>query len=785
MRETFRGRSRPTLEGVRGRAPAAKPPAVVIGLDSITGLQSARILARRGVPVVGVAANPSHPCCRTNVCERIVTTDPGRLGLIRTLERLGSQLVGGDGSSETAVLFPCADASVLLLSRHRSRLLPWFRFALPNEEVIELLLDKERFYRFAQQEGLPIPETRFLRSREDATEAGRALRFPCIVKPAVKTPEWRSLTQAKAFVAVSAAELLELYDLFSTYDQCLIAQTLVQGPDTEHYTCNCYFDDDAQPLVTFVSRKLRQWPPQAGEGCLSEEVRNDTVLDMTLSLFGRLEYRGLGYLETKRDHRTGQYFIIEPNAGRPTGRSSNAEAAGVELLYTQYCDLLGHPLPTAREQQYRGVKWVHTRRDLQSALHRIRAGDLTVRAWLDSWRGPIYHAIWSWRDPVPFFADIVRVGNRLLSRTRRSNDESMPRPRASASSASRPPAAGRVSPRSKHEAEPKDARVRILTYHRIIEPTDPTVDCPSVVSATPADFDRQMQLIGRHYDVVSAARVLDALHGGPRLPSRAVLITFDDAYVDFAEVAWPILRRHGFPATLFVPTAYPDDPALEFWWDRLHRAIASTRREELVGTPLGRLDLQPDRRPGSFRMLQTWLKSLPHAEALHWIEAVCAELGVTDIKPAPVLGWDALRRLAADGVALAPHTRTHPRLDRMTLDAAAAEIRGSRDDLEREVGTSAPIFAYPFGLRDERVVELLRQEGYEAAVTQRHGHNVLSTVDPYCLCRTNVSRRMSPTALALRLTSTGARLDGLRHAYRRVRLGWRRAGRRVGSWLFA
>ena len=761
------------LERKRGRASADLPPAVIIGLDSSTGLQSARILAGHGIPVIGVTSNPSHPCCRTNVCASIITSDPGRLGLIRTLERLGARLARGGGVPGAAVLFPCADASVLHVSRHRSRLQPWFRFALADGDVIELLLDKERFYRYAQQEGLPIPDTRFLRTREDAVEAGQGLPFPCIIKPAVKTPEWRSVAKAKAFVVASSAELLEFYDLFSTYGQCLIAQALVEGSDREHYTCNCYFDESSRPLVTFVSRKLRQWPAQGGEGCLSEEVRNDTVLSTTLELFRALRYRGLGYLEMKRDHGTGEYFIIEPNAGRPTGRSANAEAAGVELLYTQYCDLLGHPLPTARYQQYRGVKWVHTRRDMQSALQRISEGDLTVRGWLESLRGPLVHALFSWRDPVPFFADFMRAGTSLISQKRQAQRAPARRPGESARLAHtdlRGPAGGRTGrPRPGREATPWEARVRILTYHRVIDPRHPSVEYSGLVSAKPADFERQLRHLERHYDVVSTARVLDALQGGPRLPPRPVLITFDDAYTDFADVAWPILRRRGLPATLFVPTAYPDDPSREFWWDRLHRAFSSTRHDELVGTPLGRLDLQPDHRHTSLRMLHEWLKSLPHTDALNWVEVVCDELGVTDIRPAPVLGWDALRQLAEDGVELAPHTRTHPMLDRMPLDAAAAEIRGSRDDLEREVGSSAAIFAYPFGSQDERVVELLKQERYVAAVTQRDGHNFLSTTDPFRMCRTNITRRTSPMTLALRLTSPGARLDVWRRTYRRLR----------------
>src|ERR671914_537157 len=87
-----------------------------------------------------------------------------------------------------------------------------------------------------------------------------------------------------------------------------------------------------------------------------------------------------------------------------------------------------------------------------------------------------------------------------------------------------------------------------------------------------------------------ADRILPAREGRADLPPRAVLLTFDDAYDDFAEVAWPLLRHHGLPATLFVPTAYPDVPGRAFWWDRLHQAVAGARASS-VATPVGRLPL--------------------------------------------------------------------------------------------------------------------------------------------------------------------------------------------------
>jgi predicted ATP-grasp superfamily ATP-dependent carboligase len=136
-----------------------------------------------------------------------------------------------------------------------------------------------------------------------------------------------------------------------------------------------------------------------------------------------VQYRGLGYLEMKRDARSGRYFIIEPNIGRPTGRSATAEAGGVELLYTMYCDALGWPLPANRIQTYQGVKWIYLRQDLQSVLHYWRRGDLTLKEWWQSWRGRKTYALFSWRDPGPFLSDLHRVARLYLSpRERRKRD---------------------------------------------------------------------------------------------------------------------------------------------------------------------------------------------------------------------------------------------------------------------------------------------------------------------------------------------------------------------------
>lgn len=379
------------------------PYTIVIGLDCITGLQTARILARHHVPIIALARNLDHFCCQTRVCDQIIQADTASEDFICTLERLGPEL------EQKAVLFPCTDMSVLTISRHRQRLANWYHVALPEPEIVEMLMDKVSFYTYAEKEGLSIPRTFFLENRADAERAVRELTFPCIIKPPIKTPTWERHTKAKVYKVATQEEALALYDRCSQWADTLMIQEWIEGNDASLFSCNCYFNAQSEPLVTFIARKIRQWPPRTGTSCLGEECRNDFVLEESLRLFRGVNYRGLGYVEMKRDERTGKHYIIEPNIGRPTGRSAIAEAGGVELLYTKYCDALNLPLPENREQKYQGAKWIFLRRDIQSALYYWKRGELTLREWWQSVRGSKWDAVFSWTDPAPFWYDLWKV----------------------------------------------------------------------------------------------------------------------------------------------------------------------------------------------------------------------------------------------------------------------------------------------------------------------------------------------------------------------------------------
>jgi D-aspartate ligase len=384
--------------------PGGRPPAIVIAMDCITGLQTTRLLAARGIPVIGIVADRSHFCARTRIPQRIITAPTSGEGLIEALERLAPQLGGGP-----AVLIPCSDAAVLAISRWRDRLPGTYRFVLAAHDVVERLMDKVSFAEHAMATGLPIPATRILRTREDALAAAATLPYPAVLKPALKTQAWTAATKAKVFRIADGPALIAAWDQWSEAAGVMIAQTWIEGGESSLISANAYLDRDGRTRVMFTARKLRQWPPETGTSCLGEEIRDDEVADIARRLFEGAGYRGLAYLEVKRDTRTGQALIVEPNLGRPTGRSAIVEEGGVELLLSAYRDALGEPLPPNTTQTFGGARWIYWRHDLQAALVAMGSGRLSPAAWWRSVRGPAYEAVFDRHDPLPFVADVVHT----------------------------------------------------------------------------------------------------------------------------------------------------------------------------------------------------------------------------------------------------------------------------------------------------------------------------------------------------------------------------------------
>jgi len=276
-----------------------------------------------------------------------------------------------------------------------------------------------------------------------------------------------------------------------------------------------------------------------------------------------------------------------------------------------------------------------------------------------------------------------------------------------------------------------------LTYHRVLDGDA---------------FAAQMAFLVDHYRVIGMDTLLAATEGRHSLPPHALLITFDDAYQDFAEVAWPILQRHGLPVTLFVPSGFAQEKAPAFWWDVVEHAFLHTERHEPLETPAGRLSLESEaQRRQAVRRVKRYLWSVPPARAPHEAQRLTADLSVAPPE-SRALGWGELRRLAAEGVTIGAHTRNHPNLARLNREAAREEIAGSWHDLCTHMGSVAPVFAYPGGHYRHETVELVAEAGFKLAFTTQRGANDIREKQSYLeLRRINVSAQATVPELRMRL----------------------------------
>jgi peptidoglycan/xylan/chitin deacetylase (PgdA/CDA1 family) len=299
--------------------------------------------------------------------------------------------------------------------------------------------------------------------------------------------------------------------------------------------------------------------------------------------------------------------------------------------------------------------------------------------------------------------------------------------------------------------------LRVLTYHRVDEPdTFPWLD-PGLISATPEAFETQMKYLATNYEPVSAFQVVQAFENQDQyaLPSRAVLVTFDDAYSDFQKHAWPILKQYEIPAILFVPTAFPDHPERSFWWDKLFHALHSTSAIEII-SPLGRLSIStPVQRHQAYKLLKNHFKTVRHNLAIADVDRICRELGVPP-QGNIVLSWDSLRRLAGEGLTLGAHTRNHPIMNCISLEELEMEVTGSLQDLTHQIGSIPLTFAYPSGIHNEAAVSLVELAGFKLAFTTQRGINEIDRADRFRLKRINVGAHTTLPLLRAQLLTWSA-----------------------------
>ena len=259
-------------------------------------------------------------------------------------------------------------------------------------------------------------------------------------------------------------------------------------------------------------------------------------------------------------------------------------------------------------------------------------------------------------------------------------------------------------------------RVRILMYHRF-----PRRDA--------ANFDRQCAFLAAKYNVVPLGEAVRRLtHNEP--VTNVAVITADDGYADVYEVALPILRKHGLPATLFVTTGFIDRTC---WMtgDRVRYHFEHTSRGSVEVTDhQGRVHAFSTKGKEGAAALRSLLKRVPESTKRRILRELDGDMAVLPAASMPdeyrPCTWDQIRGLAEGGVAIGAHTVTHPILSRLeSREAVEQEIVQSKRDLEDALQRPVEQFAYPNGTPediDAVSVDVVRTH-FKGAVTAIDGLN--------------------------------------------------------------
>ena len=305
------------------------------------------------------------------------------------------------------------------------------------------------------------------------------------------------------------------------------------------------------------------------------------------------------------------------------------------------------------------------------------------------------------------------------------------------------------------------SRAVVLTYHGVLNgAADYDYLNHNFIAAE--SFDAQMRYICRHYRPIALRELVAAYREGRTPPDRSVVVTFDDGFANNFSVAFPILRRHSVPFTVFVTTGLVDTPGAMLWTERAKRSLF-LHPERSVSLELDGasriLDLSSAaaRANASKAVLQRLKRMQPAArnQALDDLERVCGARPVQEREREryEFLTWSQVREMASAGVEIGSHTVNHPILTTLDADALRDELVESKRRVEAALGRECLSFAYPngsptdFGPREKTA---LRDCGYLCGLSLNGSLN--DRPDLYEVDRINVGRHLDPPAFHVAMT---------------------------------
>ena len=317
--------------------------------------------------------------------------------LLATLEAAGEELCE---AGRVAFLVTCGDFYARIVSEHKAELERWFYTPVVDFAVLDLVTQKENFYRICDEVGVAYPQTRFLDcSDADGVADDSGFSYPLVAKPsnsaAYHYAEFPG--KKKVYYVDEPSELRRVYSELqhSCYDESLIVQEYVGGGDSHMHAVYLYADKNSDVSFCVCGHVgLEDHAPGAIGNAVAMAGEKNPELEAAAARFvKRVGYHGIGTFDAKWDARSGEYKFLEMNA-RPGRSSWIVLLAGVNFAQVQVEDAV---LGRTPERVDVSADWVYVavpRRVIERCMPAGALKDRILAAYRDgtasfalNWRG--------------------------------------------------------------------------------------------------------------------------------------------------------------------------------------------------------------------------------------------------------------------------------------------------------------------------------------------------------------------------------------------------------------
>ena len=271
----------------------------------------------------------------------------------------------------------------------------------------------------------------------------------------------------------------------------------------------------------------------------------------------------------------------------------------------------------------------------------------------------------------------------------------------------------------------------VIGYHRVVEDFAASVEGympPMLISRR--TLEHHLDWLGRRHRLLSLDELGARLESGEPFDKPTAVITFDDGYADLYHHAFPLLKRKGIPAGIFVVTDLIGTARLQIY-DKLYLLLTGCfSRWGSASQELARLLTHLEVRlhhvgnmhsvaRDPFTATRAIVTTLSQPEICRMIEALETQVTIEEGERSELhpLSWEMVVEMQRAGMTIGSHTKTHVLLPNERWERVLDETASSRQALERRLGTSINHFAYPDGRFNAATVNWVAEAGYRFAYT--------------------------------------------------------------------